>query len=87
MAWPRAPCVTSRSGRPRAGSPFPDAEIALSAVAGGLLGLWRMRQRRPERVTAATVNQLADAVLCLLGVPAHEAARIAALPLPRTEAW
>ena len=28
----------------------PDAEIALSAVAGGLLGLLRMRQRHPERV-------------------------------------
>ena len=29
----------------------PDAEIALSAVAGGLLGLLRMCQRHPERVT------------------------------------
>ena len=64
-----------------------DAEIALSAVAGGLLGLWRMCQRHPERVTEAVVDQLADAVLRLLGVPAGEAARLAALPLPPTGTW
>jgi len=65
----------------------PDAEIALSAAAGGMLGLLRMCQRRPERVTEATVDQLAEAVLRLLGVPADEAARLAALPLPPIEAW
>jgi len=65
----------------------PDAEIALSAAVGGMLGLLRMCQRRPERVTEATVDQLAEAVLRLLGVPADEAARLAALPLPPIEAW
>ena len=65
----------------------PDAEIALSAVAGGMLGLLRMRQRHPERVTEATVDQLAEAELRLLGVPAPEAARLAALPLPDTGTW
>jgi AcrR family transcriptional regulator len=66
----------------------PDAEIALSAVAGGLLGLLRMRQRHPERVDKeASVDQLAEAVLRLLGVPAPEAARLAVLPLPPTDAW
>jgi hypothetical protein len=60
----------------------PDAEIALSAVAGGLLGLLRMCQRHPERITEASVGQLAEALLRLLGVPASEAARLAALPLP-----
>ena len=65
----------------------PDAEIALSAAAGGMLGLLRMCQRRPERVTEATVDQLAEAVLRLLGVPAPEAARLAALPLPATDTW
>src|SRR5208282_1342228 len=60
----------------------PDAEIALSAAAGGMLGLFRMRQRHPERVTETTVDQLAEAELRLLGVPADEAARLAALPLP-----
>jgi len=66
---------------------IPDAEVALSAVAGGLLGLLRMCQRHPERITEASVDQLAEAVLRLLGVPAHEAARLAALPLPDTGTW
>ena len=66
---------------------IPDAEIALSAVAGGLLGLLRMCQRHPERITEASVDQLAEAVLRLLGLPAPEAARLAALPLPDTGTW
>src|SRR6201982_1488943 len=37
----------------------PDPEIALSAVAGGLLGLWRVCQRRPGRVDEVTVDPLA----------------------------
>jgi AcrR family transcriptional regulator len=65
----------------------PDAEIALSAVAGGLLGLLRRRQRHPERVREAAVDQLAEAILRLLGVAAPEAARIAALDLPETGTW
>jgi AcrR family transcriptional regulator len=65
----------------------PDPEIALSAVAGGLLGLLRMCQRHPDRVTEATVDQLAAAELRLLGVPAGEAARLTALPLPPVAAW
>ena len=64
-----------------------DAEIALSAATGGMLGLFRMRQRHPERVTETTVDQLAEAELRLLGVPADEAAPLAALPLPPIEAW
>jgi AcrR family transcriptional regulator len=65
----------------------PDAEIALSAVAGGLLGLLRMCQRHSDRVTETTVDQLTEAELRLLGVPADEAARLTALPLPDTGAW
>ena len=65
----------------------PDAEIALSAAAGGMLGLFRLRQRHPERVTEATVDQLAEADLRMLGVPAGEAARLVALPLPDTGTW
>jgi AcrR family transcriptional regulator len=66
----------------------PDPEIALSAVAGGLLGLWRVCQRRPGRVDEVTVDQLAEAGLRLLGVPAGEAASLAALPLPPPpETW
>jgi AcrR family transcriptional regulator len=66
---------------------IPDAEIALSAVAGGLLGLLRMCQRHPERVDETAVDQLAEAELRLLGVPADEAARLVAAPLPPIEAW
>jgi hypothetical protein len=65
----------------------PDAGIALSAVAGGLLGLLRMCQRHPEGVDEASVDQLAEAELRLLGVPAPEAARLVAPPLPPIEAW
>ena len=66
---------------------IPDAEIALSAVAGGLLGLLRVCQRQPERVSETTVDQLAEALLRMLGVPASEAARLVALPLPATGTW
>jgi AcrR family transcriptional regulator len=66
---------------------IPDAEIALSAAAGGMLGLLRMCQRHPERITEATVDQLTEAELRLLGVPAEEAARLVALPLPDTGTW
>jgi hypothetical protein len=52
-----------------------------------MLGLLRMCQRHPERVTETTVDQLTEAELRLLGVPAGEAARLAALPLPPIEAW
>ena len=65
----------------------PDAEVALSAVAGGLLGLFRVCQRHPERINETSVDQLAEAVLRLLGVSAREAARLAALPLPPTGTW
>ena len=63
------------------------AEVALAAVAGGLLGLLRLRQRHPDRVEEAAVDQLTEAVLRLLGVPAPEAARLAGLPLPPTSTW
>ena len=66
---------------------IPDAEIALSAVAGGLLGLLRLCQRQPERVSETTVDQLAEALLRMFGVPAPEAARLVALPLPATDTW
>lgn len=66
---------------------IPSAEIALAAVAGGLLGLLRLRQRHPDRVEESAVDQLAEAVLRLLGVPTPEAALLAALPLPPTRTW
>ena len=61
--------------------------VALSAVAGGLIGLRRTCQRHPERGDDIVVDQLAEAELRLLGVPADEAARLVAPPLPPIEAW
>ena len=75
------------AGRAAGRFTVPDPEIALSAAVGGMLGLLRMCQRHPDRVTETTVDQLAEAELRLLGVPADEAARLAALPLPPLEAW
>jgi AcrR family transcriptional regulator len=76
-----------RAGQAAGCFTVPNAEIALSAVAGGLLGLLRLRQRHPEQVAEDAVDQLAEAVLRLLGVAAPEAARIAALGLPETGTW
>jgi AcrR family transcriptional regulator len=66
-----------------------DAEIALGAVAGGLLGLLRLRERQPGQVDETSVDQLTEACLRLLGVPPPEAARLAASSLPpvATVSW
>jgi len=64
-----------------------DPEVALSAVAGGLIGLLRLHQRHPQRVKESSVDELADACLRLLGLPAAKARRLARLPLPATEPW
>jgi hypothetical protein len=45
------------------------------------------RQNPGPRLDWATVDQLAEAELRLLGVPADEAARLTALPLPPIQAW
>ena len=75
------------AGRAAGRFTIPDAEIALSAAVGGMLGLLRLCQRHPDCVTETTVDQLTEAELRLLGVPAGEAARLAALPLPPIQAW
>ena len=66
---------------------IPDPEVGLSAVAGALLGLLRQHQQHPDRFDEGAADQFAEAVLRLLGVPAPEAARLAALPLPPTSPW
>jgi AcrR family transcriptional regulator len=65
----------------------PDAEIALSAVAGGLLGVLRARERDPGRLDETAVDHTAEAILRLLGIPAPQATRLAELPLPDTGSW
>ena len=79
--------MTSKPARPLAIFTISNAEIALSAVSGGLLGLLRLRERHPERVEESAVDELAEASLRLLGVRASEAKRLARLPLPPTDTW
>jgi len=59
-----------------------DAEVALSAVAGGLIGLLRLHAMSPERVTETSVDQLTESSLRFLGLPAGQARRLAQLRLP-----
>ena len=66
---------------------LPNADIALSTVAGGLLGLLRVHQHHPEQVDETSVDQLAEALLRMLGIPAPEAKRIAGRALPDIGAW
>ncbi|MGZ6268089.1 MAG: TetR/AcrR family transcriptional regulator [Candidatus Limnocylindrales bacterium] len=63
------------------------AEVELSAVAGGLLGLLKVHVADPDEVDMSSVDDLARALLRLLGVPDQEAARIIALDLPPTQPW
>ena len=76
-----------RAGQAAGRFTIPDAEIALSSVAGGLLGLLRLHERHPERVDESTVDDLAEACLRLLGLRAAEARRLARRPLPPTDSW
>jgi AcrR family transcriptional regulator len=64
-----------------------NAEVALSAVTGGLVGLLRLRERHPERVAEGAVDELAEACLRLLGLRTSEARRLAHLPLPSSQSW
>jgi len=76
-----------RAGQAAGRFAISNAEVALSAVTGGLLGLLQVRLREPEMVDEASVDHLARALLRLLGVPDEDAARIAALELPTAAAW
>ena len=59
----------------------------MTAIAGGLLGLLRLRQRGPGHIKKTSVDELAEALLRMLGVPAPEATRLAGIPLPPIGAW
>jgi hypothetical protein len=61
------------------------ADIALSAVAGGLLGLLHARQQHPRGINETAADDLAEAMLRMLGIPPSEARRIAASDLPAIE--
>ncbi|MGD1011414.1 MAG: TetR/AcrR family transcriptional regulator [Acidimicrobiales bacterium] len=63
-----------------------DAEVAMSAIEGGMIGLLRVHGRAGGDIDESSVDELAEGALRLLGVPAREAARIVARPLPSTAA-
>jgi AcrR family transcriptional regulator len=63
------------------------AEVALSAVAGGLLGLLRLHQRHPDEIDASAVDQFAEAALRMLGVPDQDAARLVTVEPPPISGW
>ena len=56
-------------------------------MAGGLIGLLRLCEDHPERMHDQVFDHLAEAILRLLGVPADEAARLAAIPIPEQGGW
>jgi AcrR family transcriptional regulator len=61
---------------------LPDPELALGMVVGSALCLGEILGRQPSRDAAAAADQMAAALLRMLGVPAGEADRIASAPLP-----
>jgi AcrR family transcriptional regulator len=65
----------------------PHPDIALGAVAGGLLGLLRVQLNDAGQIDETAVDQLAEALLRTLGIPAEEAKQIAARKLPDIAAW
>ena len=62
-------------------------EVALSAIAGGLIGLLRLHEQFPDQVEESAVDELAESCLRLLGLPAAKARRLATTPLPGTDPW
>ena len=76
-AWRRGPLGTSRPVKHAGQFTVPGAVVALSAVAGGLIGSLRLHQSGPKRVDETAVDQLAEACLRLLGLPAAKAKRLA----------
>jgi AcrR family transcriptional regulator len=64
-----------------------EPDVALSAIAGGLIGLLRLFQRQPDLVDERAVDDFAEGCLRLLGLPAAQAKRLARVPLPPTGSW
>jgi AcrR family transcriptional regulator len=64
-----------------------NSEIAVAAVAGDLLGLLWLHQHHPDQIDEASVDQLTEAILRLLGITTREARRLATRPLPPAGAW
>jgi len=76
-----------QAGQDRGRFNVPHPEVALSTVAGGLIGLLRAHEQHPDDVDDTAVDQLAEALLRMLGLPARQASRIAGRPLPDIGTW
>jgi AcrR family transcriptional regulator len=59
-----------------------DPDLALTIVAGAALCLGQLLHDHPERDDADAADQVTEALLCMLGVPADEAHDICKCPLP-----
>ena len=59
-----------------------DPTVALTALGGSLLALVELRFARPEVDGDEAASQLAEMLLCMLGVPAQDARDVARRPLP-----
>ncbi len=59
-----------------------DPELALTIIVGASLCLGQFLHDHPERDDAQATDQVAEDLLRLLGLPARQAQRIIALPLP-----
>jgi|SRR5581483_4725300 len=70
-----------RAGRFHVGDP----ELALAVVTGAALGLAGLLLTRPDRDDAEATDQVAEALLRLLGLPAPEARTLCRRPLPDLE--
>ena len=63
-----------------------DPELALTIIVGASLCLGQFLHDHPERDDAQATDQVAEDLLRLLGIPARQAQRIIALPLPDLDA-
>jgi AcrR family transcriptional regulator len=64
---------------------FDNTEVALSAAAGALLGLLRLRLARQRGLRVDAVDEAAASLLRMLGLPSDEAARLTSTPLPEVD--
>lgn len=62
-----------------------DLGLAMAVVGGALLGLGQLLYDEPERDVATAADSVTEKVLAVLGMPADEAQRICALPLPEID--
>jgi AcrR family transcriptional regulator len=63
-----------------------DLDVAVSMVAGALIGLGQLLQDQPDRDVEATTDSVTEVLLRMFGMPRRQAHRISSLPLPDIDA-